>query len=129
VSYSRRNYPVLSRARRSRWHTFAAVVLGLLSPLPGFADQVTGNVGQLTELWTYSDYGAGDVVVSVQSPLPTCQHGFWLRMTDVGAKTVFAQLLAAFHTKTSLRVYAYDDQIWAGSSGRYCRIYTLTPVS
>jgi hypothetical protein len=59
------------------------------------------------------------------SPLSTCQLGFWLRMSDVGAKQTYAQLLSYQLTGTSIKVYGFDDQIWSGSAGRYCRIYTV----
>jgi hypothetical protein len=95
----------------------SALVLGV-----AHAALVTGNVGRVTSFYTFSDFGNGDVVLSVQNPLPTCQDGFWVRMTDPGAKVLTAQLLAAFHAGTELQVWGYDHELWAGSSGRFCRL-------
>jgi hypothetical protein len=87
------------------------------------ATQINGSVGRATGIWTYSDYGNGDVVLTVQNPLPTCQDGFWIRMTDPGAKMLSAQLLSAFHAGTQLHIWANDHEMWTGSAGHYCRIY------
>jgi hypothetical protein len=116
----------LSARRVSR----AALVLAAVITLGiGAAAQATVNaqVGELKGVWTYTDYGTGDVVIVVQNPPAGCVDGFWLRMTDVGAKTVYANLLAAYYTKTRLRIDGYDNQLWAGSTGQYCRIYAVGP--
>jgi hypothetical protein len=101
----------------------------LLVALSAHAAITDNSVGEITAIYSYSDYGTGDVVITVQNAPAACQHGYWIRMTDVGAKTVYAQVLAAFHAKTGLRVGGYDDQLWAGSSGKYCRIYFVGPSS
>jgi hypothetical protein len=88
-----------------------------------FAAVVGGPVGKIQTLWTYSDFGTGDVVFTPQSPLSSCPNGFWIRMTDAVAKSVYAQVLAAYHAQTVLVVYAYDDSIWSGSSGIFCRVH------
>jgi hypothetical protein len=98
----------------------------LLAVSDADAALVYGNVGTLTQLWSYTDFGNGDVIFQVASPLASCQDGFWLRMTDPGAKTTYAQLLSAWHTRQPLHLHAYDDQLWTGSStGRYCRLYLV----
>lgn len=84
--------------------------------------------GLITGIYTYTDYGTGDVVVTVQVAPAACQHGYWIRMTDVGAKQTYALILSAYHARTALRIGGYDDQLWAGSSGKYCRIYYAGPV-
>jgi hypothetical protein len=101
-----------------------SLILALSMSAPAMA-MVDGDVGQITHLYVYSDYGTGDVVIKVQSPLPGCAAGFWLRMTDVGAKYVYAKLLTAHETGASIRVSAYDGHLWGGSTGQYCRIYMI----
>jgi hypothetical protein len=97
-------------------------IFSLLAFLSAPASAVDGNVGTVTHLYVYSDYGTGDVVIRVQTPLSGCQHGFWLRMTDAGAKLVYAKLLTAQETNSPLRISAHESDIWPGSSGQYCRI-------
>jgi hypothetical protein len=103
----------------------ASLLAGLAVTTKTNAGIVNGSVGQLTQLMTFVDYGTGDVVVKVQTPLATCQDGFWLRMTDIGAKQTYAQLLGAWHTQQPLTIWADDGVIWSGSGGRYCRIYSV----
>ena len=85
-------------------------------------------VGLVTGIYTYTDFGTGDVVVIVQNPPPACQHGFWIRMTDAGAKTTYALVLSAYQAKTNLRMGGYDNELWPGSSGKYCRMYFVGPA-
>jgi len=98
--------------------------IALLSPTLCWGALVNGIVGRVTQLWTYTDFN-GDVVINVQTPVTQCQDGFWLRMTDTGAKQVYAAVLAAFHAQTPLSVYAYDDQLWTGTTGHVCRVYVI----
>jgi hypothetical protein len=106
----------------------ATVVGSVLMSLASYASTTDNPVGLIIGVYTYTDYGAGDVVVVVENPPLACQHGFWIRMTDAGAKTTFAQVLAAFHAKTPMRMGGYDDQMWAGSTGKYCRLYYAGPT-
>jgi hypothetical protein len=85
-------------------------------------------VVNIQELWTYTDYtGVGDAVITVNASAPTCD-GYWLRQSDPGSKNTLALLLAAKAQNATIKIYAYDDQIWSGSSGKYCRIYTIAYV-
>jgi hypothetical protein len=43
--------------------TVSLTVLGVLLPLLAHAALVGAQVGTITSLWTYVDYGSGDVVV------------------------------------------------------------------
>jgi hypothetical protein len=92
------------------------------------AAEVTAAVGRIVHLYTFTDFGNGDVVFATQSVPPTCQDGFWVRMTDPGAKTAVAQIMAAFHSGAALNIWASDSDIWSGSSGRFCRV-TVVRVS
>ena len=95
---------------------------------PAIATVVDAQAGEITSLYTYSEYGGGDVIITVQVPHANCAAGYWLRMSDAGAKTMYAQLLSAYHVKARVRVQGHDDQIWGGSGGRYCRIYAVGNV-
>lgn len=108
-----------------------AFVIGLLLLFlgamnsPAIAALVDAHAGEITTIYSFSEYGGGDVIINVQVPAATCSSGYWLRMSDPGAKTIYAQLLAAYHTKTRVRIQAHDEQIWAGSAGLHCRIYVV----
>lgn len=86
---------------------------------------VGGPVGSVKHYYSYSDFGTGDVVIIVGTPPPTCPGGFWVRMTDIGAKNVVAQLLAGVAAQIPLVIWGYDDQLWTGSTIATCRIYQV----
>ena len=94
-----------------------------------WATVVGGTVGTISAVWSYTDFGTGDVVIIVANPLATCQQGFWLRMTDVGAKQTYAMILTYQAMGLSLNAYGYVDQLWSGTSGRYCRLQALSNVA
>ena len=104
------------------------IIAGILATFIAHAATTDNPVGLITGMYSYTDYGTGDVVITVQTPPPACQHGFWIRMTDPGAKTVFAQVLAAYHASTPLRMGGYDNSLWPGSTGTYCRVYFVGPT-
>ena len=83
----------------------------------------------ITSLYTYPQYGGGDVVIQVSQPAPGCPAGFWLAASDPGMKTVYAQLLAARLTRTPLAIWAFDDQIWTGAGSPTCRIQAVGDLS
>ena len=91
---------------------------------------VNGAVGSIKSVYTYSDFGTGDMTFQVTSPLATCPDGFWIRMTDAGAKTLVAEVLMAVSASMPISAWGYDDaaNAWSGSSGHYCRLYVLSFV-
>jgi hypothetical protein len=99
------------------------VFLGMSAQLSRAA-LVYGNTAPIESIWTYAQYGSGDVVIKlVNHNSPTCSTGFWLRSTDAGFKTSLAMLLSAYHTGRAVTIQAYDDQLWGGSGGAVCLIY------
>jgi hypothetical protein len=102
-------------------------VAALILPLVAHAALVSAPVARVTRLLTFAQFGTGDVLFVTDNLPPTCQDGFWIRLTDVGGKAVYSQLLAAYHAQTPLQVYAYDDQVWPGSGGgRFCLVHGMS---
>lgn len=101
----------------------------LLAAFSSQAAVIAATNVTITTLYTYPQYGGGDVVIQVSLPLAGCESGFWLSGSDPGLRTVYAQLLAARMTKTPLAIWAFNDQIWTGSSGRTCRIQAVGDLS
>lgn len=81
--------------------------------------------GRIARLYTFTTFSSGDIVISVSNPPSGCD-GFWLRMSDPGAKNTYAQLLAAQHTEQVLRIGALDNEWWTGSASHFCRIDFVT---
>ena len=77
------------------------------------------------EVYTYPEFGGGDVTFRVNLPIVGCEGGFWIRASDPGFKANVATVLLAYSTKAALRVWAYNDQLWTGSGAPTCRIQGL----
>ncbi|MEP2103975.1 MAG: hypothetical protein ABJP02_17750 [Parasphingorhabdus sp.] len=85
-------------------------------------------VGSSTEkatiatLYSYSDYGGGDVVFTITTAVPGCDAGYWLRPTDPGFDRNLAAVMSAHLAGRPIIVLAHDDQLWSSSPGKYCRV-------
>jgi hypothetical protein len=101
------------------------LLVGLLQTISANAALVGAPAGPVKHYYSYSDFNTGDVVIIVTTPPSTCPGGFWVRMTDPGAKNVVAQLLTAVTTQTPMYIWGYDDQLWSGSGTATCRLYTV----
>lgn len=110
--------------RRSLFVSVGATLLAALSPASQAA-VVIGSGIRILRIWTYTDYGLGDVQISVDSPPATCPGGFWIRMSDAGAKSTLANLLSLQAQGVPVSIYAYDDSLWTGSASATCRLYTV----
>jgi len=106
---------------RVRTKLMATGALAIAS-LNASAAMVSGSVGNIVHLYSYSTSGSGDVAVVVTYAPAGCSSGFWLRASDPGFKNVYAQLMSARLTQTPIRIWAYDDQLWPLSTGQFCRI-------
>lgn len=93
------------------------------------ASIVSGNVGLIKHFVVYTNYNSGDYLIQVASPLENCEGGFYASAADPGAKNVFAMLQMAYLTKTKLQIWAESDQLFSGSSNRYCHIYVVDYVT
>lgn len=80
------------------------------------------TVSTITKLYTYTQFGSGDIIVHLASPAAVCTKGFWLSPNDPGFKTAYALLLSAYHAQTPIRISGEDTLIWPGSTDVYCRI-------
>ena len=82
--------------------------------------------GKIAVTYSFSDYGAGDVVFQMNATGVGCENGFWLRPTDPGFKSNLSVLLAAHLSGRNVSVQGYNDSIWTGSAGKYCRLYSIS---
>ncbi|MEO9599799.1 hypothetical protein [Parasphingorhabdus sp.] len=82
----------------------------------------TTNKVTITGLFSYSDYGGGDVIITTDSDISGCEAGYWLRPTDDGFEQNFAIAMSASLANRPVIVMAHNDQLWSGSAGKYCRL-------
>lgn len=92
-----------------------------LSSLPSWGAETTAYT-TVVSVYSFTQYGGGDVAVEVVAPAPTCSSGYWLKASDPGFKATFATLLSAYHSGNRVRIGGADTDIWPGSTGLHCRI-------
>jgi hypothetical protein len=99
-------------------------IFGLSVCATAAAEYVGLDVGMVTRMRTYTSIGNGDVVLWVQNLPPGCD-GFWFRTTEPNGKEMFAQVLAAQKTQSSLYFTGHTDNVWPGSNSIFCKIYSI----
>lgn len=110
-----------------RWALSALMMAALVIGTAGAMERSTPET-VITTVTTYPQFGGGDVAIVVANPATNCPNGFWLSPSDPGFKSVLASILAAHHSRSRVRVYGDDAQLWSGSSGAYCRITAVASV-
>jgi hypothetical protein len=79
----------------------------------------------LSAVYSYNQWGNGDVAFKVANPIPECIDGYWLTKADAGFQTNMATILLAFQGNTSVVIYGIPSQLWSGSTGKYCKLYSI----
>ncbi|WP_129777620.1 hypothetical protein [Peristeroidobacter soli] len=103
-----------------------ALLLVALLPCSTFAT-VRETITTIDRINALLQYGGGDIVIDVDTPVSGCTKGFWMSPSDdPGFKTAYALLLSAYHTQTSVRLQGEDTQLWSGSGSLYCRLTLAT---
>lgn len=49
----------------------------------------------IANLFFYSEYGGGDVILTITTVVPGCEAGYWLRPTDPGFDRNLAAVMSA----------------------------------
>ena len=115
-------------AAGSRKFWFAALwSAALIVAAPAAMATVQSAPVTITRYVTFSDFGGGDVVIVPSSATAGCADGFWLRPADPGFKSLYATLMMAYATRSTVTIAGYTDSVWTGSSGTFCRVYAITP--
>ena len=107
-------------AKSHRWRLPLLIGTTLFSVLSTAAEREA--IGTVTKLYSYAQYGGGDIMVEVSNPVAGCDRGYWLSPQDPGFKTTYALLLSMYHTQEQVRVGGDDTQLWTGSQHIYCRV-------
>ena len=97
----------------------ATLLVGLTSTR---AAEVISARQPIARVVIYTTYGSGDVVGTLVSGMPSGCFGFWLRPSDLGFKSAYADLISSYHTNKSIIVGVENTSIWAGSANPYCRL-------
>lgn len=92
-----------------------------------FATVVNSSSSTISSVLSYTELESGDVIFQLATnSISACNLGFWIRGTDAGSRSVFAQILAAYHTGTPVTVSADNATLWPGStSGAACLVMAV----
>lgn len=103
------------------------VIFIVFSPFVN-ADIKGSGITIIKTIVSFSEYGGGDVVLKTVNTEPSCANGYWLKKSDPGFEVNMSILLSAYHAKSSVILRGHDNQIWGGSSGTYCHLYSIELV-
>jgi hypothetical protein len=103
-------------------YLFGSAILIALSAHAAYVGTSTTRVALVS---SYNQFGGGDVIFKIENPIPECIDGYWLTKTDPDYQTNLAMIVTSYHTKTLVVVYGLSDQLWSGSAGKYCKLYSF----
>ncbi len=84
------------------------------------------STSKITKIKSYIEYGAGDILVYVENPVPGCDV-YWVDGDAVGSKNALSILLSAKALNVPITAGVLVGQEWAGAPGSpYCRIITVS---
>lgn len=89
------------------------------------AGYVATGFTTVTDVFSYTNYGNGDVAFRVENSIDECSHGYWFNKSDAGYNANLTMIIAAYQAKNTVKIYGLPDQLWAGSSGKYCKLYNI----
>ncbi len=102
-----------------------SLLFAVISP-SSFSENVYATNTRITYVNAYHDYGNGDVTFKVASPHPSCSDGYWLNKdNNPGYSATLALIVSSFHAKSNMHVYGDATKLWPGSSGKYCKLYSI----
>lgn len=78
---------------------------------------------------SYSNYGNGDVFVSLENNGSICNYGYYLNKEDQGFEANFSMLLSAYHANNKVILTGLDtEDKWRGSGSTVCKLYSVELV-
>lgn len=109
---------------------FYPMIAGLLWAVSNSASAaLTSTTTTIAYIESYTTFGGGDVVFATNTKAAGCDGGFWLKKTDDGFNANLSMLMAAFHAKSNILAYGYDDQVWTGSITKFCHLYLIRSLN
>lgn len=105
---------------------FAAVLMVAVSCAAYAIDDWTVPT-KITRIFSYNQFGGGDVVFTVANPTTNCPGGYWITKADPGFSANYAAILGSYLSQNSVRVVGQPDQLWTGSSSVICKVYVISP--
>ena len=89
----------------------------------------TNSYFEIETILTWADYTNGTFKVGLrnqdQNANNHCPAGYWLDKGDSTNSNVLSVALSAFHSKTKVKIYANENEDWAGLSSKECKIQLI----
>jgi hypothetical protein len=101
------------------------VLLVMFFTVPYVGAAQEDSHGRIKNIYTYVQYGGGDIIVQVSNPSPNCGGGFWLSVEDPGFDSTLSFLLSGYHAQSTFHFSGDNTQIWGGSGAKYCRLTSV----
>jgi len=101
------------------------ILIFLFLPLTAIAASEPSPSSKIKRIIAYAEYGGGDTQVVLETQGATCVDGYFLKKTDANADAMLSMLFSAYHAKTPVIIDGHTEQKWAGSSGYYCKVYSV----
>lgn len=112
--------------RMNKEKLFVSFLLASLLVGQGYAETLVGTAAtRISFLDSYNQYGGGDVIFKVETPIYDC-YGYWISKTDPGFQANMSMLTAAYLAGTSVVVFGLADQLWSGSGNKYCKLHSVS---
>ncbi len=86
-----------------------------------WAAEEDSPVSGIDQIYSYSVYGGGDVIVKLESNGSSCPGGYWLKKTDGGFTSNLSMVIAAYQAKTQVQIGGDTSDAWGGSGSNHCR--------
>ena len=98
-----------------------------------FTSQVIANEtspkSTIKRFISYSNYGNGDVFISLENNGSTCNSGYFLNKENQGFEANYSMLLSAYHANSSVKLIGLDtEEKWQGSRAIICQLYSVELV-
>jgi hypothetical protein len=109
---------------------FKLIMIVAIFSAPCMANRVEAT-GKITRLYSYSEQMGfdGDIAIVTSNPVAGCEGGYWLRKASTeGYKNTLSFLLSAFHAGTNVQFGALSNELWPGSSAKFCRIDQISLI-
>ena len=82
---------------------------------------------ELNQLFTYSDFGGGDIVFTLKDKAQAQEcYGYWVPKSSPNSDVLASQLLAVQFAKAKIRAIGDTSTSWGGSSNKYCKVVRLS---
>jgi hypothetical protein len=101
------------------------LILIFIAPIIAKASLVKPPTSKVTAISSYNHYGNGDITFQITNTVNQCSHGFWFNKSDPGYNANLSMLVAAYQSKTSVRIQAIPELLCKGSKSAYCKLYLI----